>query len=64
MGAAEKGVGERGRGHPDFRNVTHGSCTGSLIIWFGDVRDVPTHWEDFGQLPQQGVPQTEWTATA
>ena len=43
LGATGKGVADRGRGRPDFRDVLSDNCAGSLVIWVGDVGDVPTH---------------------
>ena len=41
LGAPNKGVGERGRVFPDFRNVICVGCAGSIIISVGDMGDVP-----------------------
>ena len=32
VGAADKGVGERGSGFLDLGSVIHGSCAGNLVI--------------------------------
>ena len=59
----DKGVGGRGIVRLDFRNFLCGSCSGSIVVWVGDVVDVPMYWEDFGRIPPQGGPQTDGTAT-
>ena len=51
MGVVENCVGERESRCPYFRDVIRGNCTGSLIIWVGDVGGSPIHWEDFVRLP-------------
>ena len=64
VGTADKGVWERGRVCPYFGNVLCGSCAGNLIIWVGDVGDLPIHWEEFGRISPQFRLHTDGTTAA
>ena len=63
VGTDDKGVGTRGSGCPDVRNVLRGSLTGSPVVWFVDVGYVPAHWEDLGRIPPKVGSKTDGTAT-
>ena len=61
--ATIQGVGKVGRGLPDLRKNLLGSGLGDSSVWVGDVGYDTAHWEGFGQIPSQGGPHADGTAT-
>ena len=62
MGATDQGVGKRGRGFQDLGKDLCGSGRESFSVWVRYVGDDTMHWEGFGSIPPQGVPQDDGTA--
>ena len=57
--AAYVGVWCRGSVLPDVRYFICASCAGSPVVWVGDVRYVPAHWEYLRRLTPQGGPHSD-----
>ena len=64
MIAAVEGVEQGGCRCPDLgENLCVGGSGGS-VVWVEDVGDDTTHWEGFGQISPQGVPQADGMTTS
>ena len=59
MDTVVAGAGEGGVRCSDGRTVIHCCGTGGTYVWFGDVENFPTHWEDPGCISSQGGPHVD-----
>ena len=59
-----QGVGKGGCGCPDLGNNLRSGVTGGTSAWFGEVGDDTAHLECVGNIPPQGGPQADGTATS
>ena len=59
VGAADKGVEERGSVCLYLGKVLNGGFPGSFTVWVRDVGDDTTHWEGIGLSPPQDGPKDD-----
>ena len=62
VGATVHGIGKGGNGCPEVGNNLRGGGPGGSTVCVRDVGDDTTHWEGFGRIPPQDVPQADGTS--
>ena len=63
VGAAVSGAEQGGSGCPDLGEDLRDGGSGGHALRVGDVGNDTTHWEGFGRITPQGVPQADGETT-
>ena len=64
MGVTFQGVGKGGHVCPDIGKNLCGGVPGGPAVLVGDMGDETLHWGGVEQIPPQGIPQADGTATS
>ena len=64
VGVAVSGADQGVRRCPDLREDLRGGGSGSHSLRVGYVGNDTTHWDSFGRIPPQGIPQADGETTS